>query len=225
MKYPMHHEKIILWGIKASPYVQKVMVALSEKGVAYEQREILPKSISEFKGFPMPDDFIRASPLGKIPALQVDDFCIADSAVIMAYLDRKFKTGMPLYPNSPEEYAKALWFEHYADTTFSDVAYHKIFKECIIKPALLAQETNRKIVEQAIKTELPPMLDYLSQSVLLGPWIAGEHFSMADVAIVMQLLALRKAGVEISESKWSDINNYVIRVIKRPSFNAIANSV
>jgi glutathione S-transferase len=221
----MHQEKIILWGVKASPYVQKVMVALSEKGLAYEQREILPKSISEFKGLPIPDDFLCASPLGKIPALQVDDFRIADSAVITAYLDRKFSTGTSLYPNSSEEYAKALWFERYADTTFSDVAYHKIFKECIIKPALLAQETNREIVEKAIKIELPPMLDYLSQSVMHGQWIAGEQFSMADIAIVIQLLALKRAGIEISESKWSDLNNYLMRVIHRPSFNAIASSV
>ena len=78
----MNHEKIILWGIKTSPYVRKIMVALSEKQIPYEQKEILPKILLELKGQIVPNEFEHASPLGKIPALQVNNFCIADSSVI-----------------------------------------------------------------------------------------------------------------------------------------------
>lgn len=38
-------EKIVLWGLKASPYVQKVMMVLAEKCLDYEHRQILPKSL------------------------------------------------------------------------------------------------------------------------------------------------------------------------------------
>jgi glutathione S-transferase len=217
----MSDEKIILWGVKASPYVRKVMVALSEKQIPYEQKEILPKVLLELTGQVVPNDFLHASPLGKIPALQVNNFCIADSSVISAYLDRKFITGSLLYPHNPEKYAKTLWFERYADTTLSDITYKKIFMENVIKPALLDQKSNREIVEYAMLNELPPILDYINESVTENLWIAGDHFSIADIAIVVQFLALKTSGFEISENRWLGIKSYLKKVLDRPSFQEI----
>ena len=216
----MNHEKVILWGVKASPYVRKVMVALAEKHIKYEQREILPKVLLELTNQVAPSDFDNASPLGKIPALQVDNFYIADSSVITAYLDRLFATGTLLYPDNPQEYARSLWFERYADTELSNVTYKKIFIESVIKPVLFGQKGNKEIIEQAILNELPPMLDYINQSVSKSAWLAGDHFSMADVAIVVQLLALKTAGFEIEENKWFDLKNYFNKVVSRPSFQS-----
>lgn len=217
----MSDERIILWGVKASPYVRKVMVALSEKQIPYEQMEILPKMLLELTGQVAPNDFLHASPLGKIPALQVNNFCIADSSVISAYLDRKFITGTLLYPHNPEKYAKTLWFERYADTTLSDIIYKKIFMENVIKPAILNQKGNREIVEFAMLNELPPMLDYINQAATENLWIAGDHFSMADIAIVVQLLALKTSGFEISENRWLGIKSYLKKALDRPSFQGV----
>ena len=116
---------VILWGVKVSPYVRKVMVALAEKNIAYEQREILPKVLLEATHQTVPVEFDRASQLGKIPALQVGNYCIADSAAIAGYLDRQFVSGNSLYPTDPEEYGRALWFEHFSDTTLTEIAYKK----------------------------------------------------------------------------------------------------
>lgn len=216
----MNYKKIILWGVKTSPYVRKVMVALAEKQIKYEQREILPTVLLKMTNQVVPSNFDKASPLGKIPALQVDNFYIADSSVITAYLDRLFVTGTLLYPNNPEEYARSLWFERYADTELSNVTYKKIFIESVIKPVLLRQKGNREIIEQAILNELPTLLDYINQSVSKSAWIAGDHFSMADVAIVVQLLALKTAGFEIAENRWFNLKNYFDKVVSRPSFQS-----
>ncbi len=183
----------------------------------------MPKSVLEFTGQTVSDEFDHASPLGKIPALQVNNFCIADSSVISAYLDRLYTTDILLYPTNPEEYAKTLWFERYADTTLSDITYKKIFTESVIKPFLFKQEGNKEIIEYAILKELPPMLDYINRVVTENLWIAGDHFSMADVAIVVQLLALKKSGFEISENRWPAIQNYLKKVLDRPSFHDIVN--
>lgn len=214
----MGNTKIILWGIKASPYVCKVMVALAEKNLDYEHREILPSSILMLRGETIPDEFAQASPFGKIPAMKVDGFCIADSAVITAFLDREFPNGNSLYPINTQEYAKALWFEHYADTALSDISYHKIFKQSIINPRLLNKPTDYMLVKHAIQIELPPILIYLQQSVLKAEWLAGDNFSMADVAIAVQLLALKAAGISLEVEQWSTLNNYLNKVIAQPSF-------
>jgi glutathione S-transferase len=212
---------VILWGVSVSPYVRKVMVALAEKNIAYEQREILPKAFLLALGKSIPDAFEKASPLGKIPLLQVDNFSISDSAVIAAYLDRKFSTGNKLYPDNPEDYAKSLWFEHYSDTVLTEVAYKKIFVECVAKPKIFNLEPNNNMVETVKQDEIPPLLSFLDKSVQSSAWIAGENFSMADIAIATQLLALIMAGFEISHTKWPHLSRYLAKVTARPSFSNI----
>jgi glutathione S-transferase len=212
---------IILWGVSISPYVRKVMVALAEKELPYEQREILPKILLNATGQSIPVDFEKTSPLGKIPALQVGDFCVADSAVIAGYLDKKFVTSNKLYPIQAEGYARALWFEYYADTTLTEVAYKKIFLELVVKPKVLNIEPNLTLVEQAKNNELPPMLDYLENSVKQFDWIAGNEFSMADIAIAVQLLALQIAGFALSNARWPQLNFYLAKITDRPSFQKV----
>lgn len=209
-------EKIVLWGVKASPYVQKVMVALAEKNIAYEHQQILPKSLLMLRNELIPEAFEQLSPLGKIPLLQIGDWGIADSAVITAFLDREFSSEKKLYPDNSREYAKALWFEHYADTTLTDVIHKKIFFQKVIKPALLNQPADLTIVEKAISVELPPLLTYLDRELEKNEWLADQRFSIADIAVVVQLLALKKAGVSLDN--WKNLNTYVKNVTQQPSF-------
>jgi glutathione S-transferase len=49
------------------------------------------------------------TPLGKIPFARIGDRWLADSSVIVAYLDRLYPDP-PMYPSDPWDYARALWF-------------------------------------------------------------------------------------------------------------------
>ena len=98
--------KIVLWGTKASPFVRKVMLALYEKELSFEQLEVLPSSfLKVIKKEPL-EKFSTISPLGKIPAIEIDNFHIADSAIIIQYLEHKFAETTKLYPTEVENFAK-----------------------------------------------------------------------------------------------------------------------
>ena len=88
-----------LYSAPASPFVRKVHVALHETGLM-PMVEIVPVSISPVS----PGDTVPSrNPLGKIPALELDDgTALYDSRVITRYLD-SLKPGV-LYPTAP-----ALW--------------------------------------------------------------------------------------------------------------------
>src|SRR6195256_803780 len=73
---------------KLCPYVQRAVIALSEKGVAFERIDIDLAN--------KPDWFLAISPLGKTPALQVGDTAIFESAVILEYLEET--QPKPLHP-------------------------------------------------------------------------------------------------------------------------------
>src|SRR5206468_4483588 len=63
---------------KLCPYVQRAVIALTEKGVAFERIDIDLAN--------KPDWFVPISPLGKTPVLQVGAVPIFESAVILEYL-------------------------------------------------------------------------------------------------------------------------------------------
>ena len=70
------------------PYVQRAVIALTEKGVPFERKDV---DLSN-----KPDWFKKISPLGKTPVLVVGEQPIFESAVIAEYLEETAPN--PLHP-------------------------------------------------------------------------------------------------------------------------------
>src|SRR5688500_11816686 len=87
---------------KLCPYVQRAVIALTEKGVPFERVDIDLDN--------KPDWFLKISPLGKTPVLVVGDTAIFESAVIVEYLEESQPN--PLHPNDPLQRAEhRAWIE------------------------------------------------------------------------------------------------------------------
>lgn len=199
------------------PYVRRVRVALNEKQLPYTYKEILPAALRNKLQQPLPEDFKQASPLGKIPAYREGDWAITDSAVITQYLDKKYPEHK-LYPTDPREYAQALWFEKYGDEVLTSVIHTKIFVERFVKPQVRNEKANEELVQKALTEELPPLLDYLESQLQNKQWLAGNNFSIADIAVVTHFISLDLAGEKFNEQRWPKLAAYIKRVLERPSF-------
>lgn len=197
-----------LYGIGASPFVRKVRVVLSEKSLPYEREEILPMNV--------PPEFKQISPLGKIPAYRDGAGTLCDSSVICAYLER-VKPTPAVYPADAYEYARALWFEEYADSALVQVFGPKIFLQRFVNPRFFGRPTDEASVAKAVQEELPPLFDYL-EGQLGGEWLVGRQFSIADIAVGTQFVNLFYAGEAIDAARWPKLARYVARVHERPSF-------
>ena len=88
-----------LYGALLSPYVRKVAVFATEKGIPYDFVQGSP-------GSPDPA-FVAASPFGKIPAIEDDGFTLADSTAIALYLDARYPQ-VPLVPEDPQMRGRAM---------------------------------------------------------------------------------------------------------------------
>ena len=73
------------------PFVQRAVIALSEKSVPFER--IVVDLANK------PDWFEAVSPLGKVPLLRVGEVVIFESAVILEYLEET--QPKPLHPADP----------------------------------------------------------------------------------------------------------------------------
>ena len=201
-----------VYGVSLSPFVRKVRVALAEKGIAYELDPVIPVNVSA--------EYKKISPLGKIPAYQDGDRTICDSSVICAYLER-VKPEPALYPADAYEYARALWFEEYADGGLVSVVGPKIFFQKFVQPRFFNQPTDEAMVKTAVEQELPPMLDYLESQLTEAPVIAGTRFSIGDIALGSTFVQLRHAGFDVDAKRWPKLRRYVDHVHVRPSFKAL----
>lgn len=215
------NSKLTLWGVKVSPYVRKVQVALNEKQLPYTHEEILPAIFLEATGQAIPETFASISPLGRIPVLQDDGVSIADSAVICAYLDKKYNTGQTLYPSDAEQFAKTLWFEHYGDEMLTSVIYRKIFVELVAKPMVLQQDADQDIVNKARDQELPPLLTYLNEQIGNQQWLAGDEYSAGDIAVATHFVSLQQCDIAVDASRFPQLDSYLKRVFARDAWQEV----
>lgn len=92
---------MILIGQLDSPFVRRVAIALYIYGTAFEHREL-----SAYGDF---GELLSLNPLGKVPALQLDDGTVlADSTLILDYLEQSADDGSSLWPAGLEQRARAL---------------------------------------------------------------------------------------------------------------------
>src|SRR5215475_10569554 len=97
---------------KLCPYVQRAVIALTEKGAPFDRITIDLAN--------KPDWFLAISPLGKVPLLSVgDEDVIFESAVILEYLEETQPN--PLYPADPLARARHRAMIEYGSAILSDV--------------------------------------------------------------------------------------------------------
>ncbi len=193
-------------GAILSPFVRKVLLVLEYKGLTYEQIDTMP-------GMATPE-YLKISPLGKIPALEDGDLILADSSVICEYLEEQYP-DIPMLPKTIAARARARWLEEYSDTKLVELCGGGLFFERVVKPTMLKQETNKEKVENTITNLLPPVLDYLESQVPVKGFLFGE-IATADLSIASQFINAEYADYRIDAARWPTLSAFVMRVKEQP---------
>ena len=93
------------------PYVQRAVIALTEKGVPFDRIYV---DLAD-----KPEWFKEISPLGKVPLLKVGGHVIFESAVILEYLEET--QPHPLYPQDPLTRAQHRAMIEFGSAILSDI--------------------------------------------------------------------------------------------------------
>ncbi len=202
---------IILHGVNASPFVRKVRVALAEKNIPYQLNPQVP--------FGQPPEYMRISPLGKIPCLQDGDYTLPDSSCIIAYLERT-NPRPALYPEDPKAYGRALFAEEYADSKLVETLA-PVFFQRVVRKVFFKQESDEAIVRKKIDEEAPKVFDWLEGQIGDREWLVGTRFGVADLAVASPFVNFGHAGESVDAKRWPRLSAYLQRVHARPSFKAL----
>lgn len=198
---------ITVYGASLSPFVRKVCIALVEKQIPFEQIQVDPARL--------PDDFYDLSPFGRIPALKHGDNILADSAVILSYLERTFPEH-PLGYDDPFLQAKVQWFEKFADYELAPNTTFGIFRNRVLMK-MMGRESDTDYVDKCLTKRIPPLLDYLEASIGSNEFMVGDRFTIADIAIASQFVNYSYGNERIDDAQWPNAAAYVQRLLARPS--------
>jgi len=138
------------------PYVQRAVIALTEKGIAFERVDIDLSS--------KPDWFLTISPLGKTPVLQVGDIPIFESAVILEYLEET--QPKPMHPADPLIRAEHRSWIEFGSAVLNDIAGFYAAPD--------------EVTFKAKTSQLAQRFARLQTRVTAEPWFDGESFSLVD---------------------------------------------
>ncbi|MEL6115850.1 glutathione S-transferase family protein [Photobacterium sp. SP02] len=164
---------MILHGASISPFVRKIMLALSYKGLNYDLQPLNPYLEKELAH--------KRHPMGKVPVLEHDSLTVIDSTVIAHYLDDIYPVP-PLYPGDAGERAKIRWLEEYADTRLSALLAGVLFYQKILRGQILEKDVDQDAIDDCIQHHLPPVLSYLEEQVPAEGYIT-TRFSMAEITL------------------------------------------
>lgn len=179
------------------PYVQRAVIVMIEKRVAFERVDI---DLAD-----KPAWFLALSPTGKTPLLMVGDegHVLFESAAIVEYLDEA--CGAPMMPTDPIERARSRGWIEFASGTLAAIAGLYAAQE---EAAFLNKRT-------AIERRFAQI-----GAVLAGPWFGGEQFGLVDAAFAPVFRYLdafeRLAGLHLTVGL-VPIESWRIALAARPS--------
>lgn len=149
-------EKITLISHVLCPYVQRAVISLTEKNIAFERIDIDLAN--------KPDWFQKISPLGKTPVLQIGEIVIFESNVILEYLEDTLVH--PLHPSDALERAQHRSLIEFGSSILADIAG-------------LYMASNQELFADK-KANIIKKLSWLESQKNNSPWYGGDEFNLVD---------------------------------------------
>lgn len=195
-----------LYGFPISNYYNKVKVVLYEKGVPFEEVESIPCQ---------DEPVLQCSPLGKVPYLQTEHGYLAESQVICDYLEATHPAPA-LFSRDPWRQAKEREL-----LTMLELHLELVVRELYTQAFFggTVSEGTRNRTEKSLRRNIAAF----KRLAKFSPYVAGETFTMADIAAGIHLPILGMAtqavyGEDFLQSAGIDWKAYGKQLAERESF-------
>jgi glutathione S-transferase len=196
-----------LLGTNTSPYVRKVRLVLLEKNIPHTYLIDAPNDPGS--------QVARVNPLGRIPALILDDeTCIFDSTVIAEYVDTLNDTPKLIPRHDVLGRMRVKRWEALADGMMDSAV---VVRNERMRPA---EKQEADIIAQH-STAISRALAHAAAQLGKREWCEGSAITLADLALASALVYL---DLRLPELGWhalhGDLNNWFARIKERPGMRA-----
>ena len=230
------------WGSTCS---RKARLCLHEKGVEWQSRHV---DLHDFENWA--PWYVEIHPKGVVPSLDHDGRIIIESNVVLEYLDDVFPEP-PLRPEDAADRARMrVWLdksEHTVHKYMHLISHNRVHahrwteyaakyseEQLMAKVHGQPDKARRRDeihhAEHGISDEtvdfaierLVDELDVMEHDLDNGKWLAGDDYSLADIAIVpfIDRLVANDLGEHIDPSRRPGVADWFARMQARPAFKA-----
>ena len=175
----------ILFHFWLDPFSRKVRMALTEKNLQFE--------LKLEKTWERRTEFLAMNPAGDVPLLvEQDGTILPNSVVICEYLEEVYPE-VNLIGHDPVQRAETRRLVNWFDRKFNKEVTDNIMTEKLTKHLLNLGEPHGPSV-RAGRANVHYHLDYIGFLTERRAWLAGDHFSLADIAAASHLSAIDYVG-------------------------------
>ncbi len=200
-----------LYHLWLSPFCRTVRVALAEKGVEFELQieRIWERRI----------DFLAMNPAGVVPVLiEPDGEVVAGSGPICEYLEDVFPER-PMIGTGPLFRAEVRRIADWCDVKLNGEVTEHLVGEKFMKRFMAMGEPDAQAI-RAGQQNLRTHLDYIGYLADRRTWLAGDDFSLADIAAACHLSVVDYLG-DVPWEDFTTAKDWYTRVKCRPSFRPL----
>ena len=195
---------LALYGHPFSSYTQKVLIALYENSTPFEFRSIGPDTPEHSA------EWLRRWPLRKFPLLLDGERQVAESSIVIEYLQLAHPGPLRLLPADPMAALDVRFMDRFFDLHIMDAM--QVAVESKLGRLPMQSEDGLTLA----KERLDRAYAWLEGHLVGKTWAAGEHYTMADCAASPSLFYADWVQ-QISDS-YPVLRAYRTRLLARPSF-------
>ena len=201
---------IRICGFRISNYHNKVLIALHEKGIPFEEDcNVRPSQEPAY---------LALSPMGKVPYAEIDGTRLSESEVILEYLEDAFP-AKPLLPKEPLARAKVRELVTVIELHLELVARR-------LYPGAFFGGTKSDGAKQAAEKDLAKGVRALKALAKFEPYIAGKELTLADCAAAVHLpIVTLVTKITYGRDFLEDLpalKPYLMMLGERPAFARVA---
>jgi len=236
---------LTLYHYDRSTAAQRVRLLLEEKGLPWNS-VIVDTARGDVEQ--LPEDFHRMNPKGLVPVVVNDGAAVAESLVILEYLEDAFPEPS-FRPLSPEARARMrLWMRkiddgvHVASRTIGVCVVNRhIYKakeagkieKYYAEMRDGVRRTNDQInIASGLDSPLLPdavttfrrLFEEIDSSLAQDAWLAGETYSLADIALVVYVRRMESFMMAPLWRHLTRLNDWYGRIAQRPAYERAVTS-
>jgi glutathione S-transferase len=201
----------VLYHLTLSPFARKVRVALAEKNLEF--------TLKLEKVWERRPEFLALNPAGEVPVLiEPDGTVLAGTEAIVEYLDEAYREKILIGIN-PIDRAEVRRLNAWFDIKMNAEVTENLLGEKMMRRLEGHGQPNSQAI-RAGHANLPHHLDYIGYLVERRRWLAGDHFSTADIAAAAHLSSLDYLG-DVPWEAHEAAKDWYARIKSRPSFRQI----
>ena len=193
------------------PFSRKIRIVLGEKKIT---ASLAVEPIWERR-----HEFLSINPAGTVPVFIEDDgTTISTSQAIAEYLEETSKEPALIFGTALQR-AEIRRLCNWFDVKFNTEVTEYLLGEKIMKRFLGLGEPSSETI-RAGYANIDTHLGYIEYLAEQRSWLAGEHFSLADIAAASHISCIDYLG-DIAWEDYQQAKQWYARIKSRPSFRPL----